>query len=465
MNPIVNRPSSIENPVKIVINAASAKLGGAVSYLAGLLQHLPPPESGYRFFVFLPGQTAKLLPDVRGNIELCALPSKSADGWRRLWWEQITLRRFLRKEKVDFLFSTANFAMLRCPVRQILLVRNALYFSKIYQDMFLGRHGLRYRLAFAFRRWMVVRSVRCADVVMTPTQTMLDDLAQFAKVDRRKALVNHYGATLPSRPEPSPPWGGGSTAPGIISRQGGPGLRPPEGYGPSERTPCYGPQAGEAVPPPISSSAGQDTGGAPAEPTTIRLIYVSLYGEHKNLSTLLKAMPLLNRDGGRKFLLRTTMDPGWEFIRGMVTCEGDLALAQDPEVSPWIQILGPVGREAALEVYREGDIFVFPALCESFGQPMAEAMAHGLPIVASDTAVNREVCAGAAVYFSPLSAEELALQIKAVTKDQALMRKLGMLGRERAVTEFRWDRHVQRILQCSGGAKQENPQRRGVNGQ
>ena len=430
----------------IVINAASAKLGGAVSYLAGLLQHLPPPESGYRFFVFLPGQTAKLFPDVRGNIQLCALPSKSADGWRRLWWEQITLRRFLRKQKVDCLFSTANFAMLRCPVRQILLVRNALYFSKIYQGMFLGRHGLRYRLAFAFRRWMVVRSVRCADVVMTPTQAMLDDLAQFAKFDRRKALVNHYGATLPSRPEPSPPWGGGSTAAGIISRQRGWG----EGL---QREPFT-----------ADNSPAQDTGDVPVEPTTIRLIYVSLYGEHKNLSTLLKAMPLLNRDGGRKFLLKTTMDPGWEFISGMVTCEGDLALAQDPEVSPWIQILGPVGREAALQVYREGDIFVFPALCESFGQPMAEAMACGLPIVASDTAVNREVCAGAAVYFSPQSAEELALRVKAVTKDQALMRKLGMLGRERAATEFNWDRHVQRILQRSGLAKQENPQRRGVNG-
>ena len=411
-------PPSIQDPVKIVINAVSAKLGGAVSYLAGLLQHLPPPESGYRFFVFLPGETAKLLPGVRGNIELCALSSKSADGWRRLWWEQTTLRHFLRREKVDLLFSTANFAMVRCPVRQILLVRNALYFSKIYQDMFLGRHGLRYRLAFAFRRWMILRSVRCADVVMTPTQAMLDNLAQFAKFDRRKALVNYYGASLPSRPEsspprapqPCPPWGGGSTA-----------------------------------------------------PNTIRLIYVSLYGEHKNLSTLLKAMLLLNRDGGRKFLLRTTMDPGWEFISGMVTCEGDLALAQDPEVSPWIQILGPVGREAALEVYREGDIFVFPALCESFGQPMAEAMARGLPIVASDTAVNREVCADAAVYFSPLSAEELALQVKAMTRDPELMRKLGMLGRERAATEFRWDRHVQRILQCSGAAKQENPQRRGAN--
>src|SRR5208337_643205 len=105
--------------------------------------------------------------------KLCPLPGKSAGGWRRLWWEQVTLRRFLRKEKIDALFSTANFAMLGCPVRQILLVRNALYFSKLYQQMFLGKHRWHERLAFALRRWLILRSVRSADVVMAPTQAML----------------------------------------------------------------------------------------------------------------------------------------------------------------------------------------------------------------------------------------------------------------------------------------------------
>ena len=449
--------------MKIAINAVSAKIGGAVSYLTNFLHHLPPPESDYRFFVFLPADTAKPLPAVPGNIDLRPLPSRVTEGWRRLWWEQITLRRFLRREKVDLLFSSANFAMLRCPVKQILLVRNALYFSKMYRQMFLRKHGLRYRVAFALRRLMILQSVRSADVVMTPTQAMLDELAQFAKLDRRKALVNHYGAGRPdgvgapslSRPSPvplphpSPPWGRGWTAAGASSSRGGPG----EGVAPN--------------PPVVNNNAEPDTAApaAAAEPAAIRLIYVSLYSEHKNLSTLLKAMPLLNCNGAGKFLLRTTVDPAMEAVSRMVTSKGDLALVQAPEVSPWVQILGPVEREAALELYREGDIFVFPALCESFGQPMAEAMAQGLPIVASDTPVNHEVCADAAVYFSPLSAEELAQQVKAVAKDPALMRKLGAVGRERAAMVFRWDRHVQRFLQCAGGAKEKTLQPRGGKGQ
>jgi glycosyltransferase involved in cell wall biosynthesis len=379
--------------MKIVINAASAKMGGAVSYLANLLQHLPPPDSGYRFFVFLSVETAKLLPDVRGNIELCPLPSENSSGWRRLWWEQVTLRRFLRKEKVHLLFSTANFAMLFCPVRQLLLVRNALYLSKTYQQMFLGKHGLRFRIAFALRRWMILRSVRSADVVMTPTQAMLDDLAQFVGLDRRKTLVNHYG------------------------------VAPQDGVGAAE---------------------------AATKPGVIRLINVSLYSEHKNLSTLLNAMALLNRNGAGKFLLKTTVNPAWEGAAWTVTHKEDLALARQADVAPWVEFLGPLQSEQVEDLYRQGDVFVFPSICESFGHPMVEAMVHGLPIVAADTQVNREMCGEAAVYFSPLDPEDLAAKIVALTGDQALRQKLCTAARGRVAAHFLWGDHVDRFLKAVG---------------
>jgi glycosyltransferase involved in cell wall biosynthesis len=381
--------------MKIAINAASAKMGGAVSYLTNLLHHLPPPESGYRFFVFLPDDTAKLLRDVRGDIKVCALPSKVTGGWRRLWWEQVKLRRFLRREKVDLLFSTANFAMLRCPVKQVLLVRNALYFSKMYRQMFLGKHGLLYRAAFALRRWMIVQSVRSADVVMTPTQAMLDELSQFVKLDRRKALVNYYGA----------------------GRQ--------DGVGQGSSAPC-----------------------AAAQPGVIRLAYVSLYSEHKNLSTLLKAMPLLNKNGATKFVLRTTVCPAWEGSAWTVTHKDDLALARQPDVAPWVEFLGPLQAEQVEQLYSQGDVFVFPSLCESFGQPMVEAMVHGLPIVAADTQVNREICAEAALYFCSDSPEDLAEKIVVLGRDHALRQKLYIAGRRRAAARFRWEDHVDRFLKA-----------------
>jgi len=393
--------------LKIVINAVSAKMGGAVTYLTNVLHCLPPPESGYEFDIFLPPEAAERQEGLPRNVRLVATSVGHAAWWKRFWWEQVSLRRWLKRRKADVLFSTANFGMFRCPVRQILLVRNALYFSKLYQDEFLARHSLRSQVAFKFRRWLICRSVRQADVVMTPTQVMLDDLRRFVEVEPWKGLVNPYGVN------PT-----------------GSFLREAKAEAPE----CL-----------------------PGTTPVMRLIYVSLYSEHKNLSTLLKAMPLLDRNGTRKFALKTTVNPGWEGGAWTVTHKEDLALARQPDVAPWVEFLGPLGRQQVQELYREGDLFVFPSLCESFGHPTVEAMAHGLPVVASDTPVNREVCGDAAVYFSPFSAEDLAQQVRALARDPALMGKLGAAGRKRAATLFRWDGHVQRILEWAGGAKEEAP--------
>jgi glycosyltransferase involved in cell wall biosynthesis len=177
------------------------------------------------------------------------------------------------------------------------------------------------------------------------------------------------------------------------------------------------------------------------------LIYVSLYSEHKNLSTLLKALPLLNRNGTGRFLLNTTVDPAWEGAAWTVTHKDDSVLARRPDVAPCVEFLGPLGGKEIQNLYREGSLFVFPSFCESFGQPMAEAMVHGLPIVAADTPVNREMCGGAAIYFSPLDSEDLARQIRRVASDADLRQRLRVAAQEQAHTKFRWDAHVGKILE------------------
>jgi glycosyltransferase involved in cell wall biosynthesis len=230
---------------------------------------------------------------------------------------------------------------------------------------------------------------------------MLDDLRRFVEVEPWKGLVNPYGAN-------------------------------PTGCLPREAK-------GEAL-----QSLARTT-------PVMRLIYVSLYSEHKNLTTLLKAMPILNRNGTGNFLLRTTADPAWEGAKWTVTYKEDLALARRTDVAPWVEFLGPLGQQQVQELYREGDLFVFPSLCESFGIPLVEAMAHGLPAVAANTPVNREVLGPAALYFSPHGSEELALHVRRLAEDGDLRKGLGATGRQRVATHFCWQRHVLRLLEAASG--------------
>jgi glycosyltransferase involved in cell wall biosynthesis len=316
----------------------------------------------------------------------------------RVWWEQITLRRLIRRESPDFVYATGNLGMFRCPVPQVVLVECPLFFSDLYEKRFLPAHSLRYRMAFKLRRWLICRSARWANIVMTPTQAMLDDLRRFVAVPPPKALVNPFGV---------------------------------EGLN------------GNA-----QSNDRMADGDVTDKP--MRLLHVSLYCEHKNLTTLLKAMPLLNQSGDGRFTLVTTANPAWAVARGTVTQQGDLQLLKRPEISEAVKVVGPLEKEQTQKLYRDADIFVFPSLTESFGFPLVEAMAHGLPIVAADTPVNREICGEAALYFRPLDPGDLAEKVVLLGRNQALREKLGTLGRGRAATCFRWEDHVERLLRAFG---------------
>jgi glycosyltransferase involved in cell wall biosynthesis len=383
--------------MKIVLNAASAKMGGAVSYIVSLLRELSGGARDDEFLVFLPPETAAKLEGPAPNIHVLPVEICRAGLLRRMWWEQVTLRRFLKRQKAGVLYSTANFAMFFCPARQILLVRNALYFSRLHRERFLPKHRLGYRLAFALRRRLIIQSARVADVVMTPTRAMLNELRRCVKV--KNGVVNPYGVAAPE--------------------------------------------------PPVKGWGGAVRRFDEARNRVVRLLYVSLYGEHKNLSTLLQALAIVNAGDGTRFKLTTTADPAWAGAAWTVTHREDIRLARRPGIAGWVEFTGPLSPQQAAGVYAGADIFVFPSLVESFGFPMAEAMRHGLPILAADTPVNREVCGRAAIYFSPLSVEDLAGRLRSLATDGALCRRLGARGREESAERFSWSAHARLLLQAA----------------
>ncbi len=85
-------------------------------------------------------------------------------------------------------------------------------------------------------------------------------------------------------------------------------------------------------------------------------------------------------------------------------------------------------------IYRSADIFTLPsASSEAFGNVLIEAMASGLPVVATDDPIRREIVGDAGIFVDPTNTEEYALALR-----DALNKNFGNIPRRQA-EKFSWE--------------------------
>ncbi|MFN5070753.1 MAG: glycosyltransferase, partial [Cyclobacteriaceae bacterium] len=89
--------------------------------------------------------------------------------------------------------------------------------------------------------------------------------------------------------------------------------------------------------------------------------------------------------------------------------------------------------------------FCFPSLAEGFGLPPLEALACGVPVVASNRTSIPEICGDAAVYFDPERPDDIAEKINLILADQKLyeQKKAEAL---RQAKKFNWGESATRLL-------------------
>jgi len=115
------------------------------------------------------------------------------------------------------------------------------------------------------------------------------------------------------------------------------------------------------------------------------------------------------------------------------------------ELAKGIHLVGEVPYDEVHRYYHGASLFVFPSHLESFGIPLLEAMASGVPIVASDMPVFREVAQNAAFYADPFDVPALAEAMSEVLFRPGAAAGLVTRGQER-LREFTWQRSVSRLL-------------------
>jgi glycosyltransferase involved in cell wall biosynthesis len=106
-----------------------------------------------------------------------------------------------------------------------------------------------------------------------------------------------------------------------------------------------------------------------------------------------------------------------------------------------VRFLSGLSDQAVVDLYAEAEIAVVPSLYEGFSLPAIEAMACGVPLVATTGGALPEVTGPsgvAALLVRPNDPGSLAQAIVTALGDPMLRLRLGEAGRKRAAERFTW---------------------------
>lgn len=97
-------------------------------------------------------------------------------------------------------------------------------------------------------------------------------------------------------------------------------------------------------------------------------------------------------------------------------------------------------------LYSAALAFVFPSVYEGFGLPPLEAMRCGCPVAVANAASLPEVCADAAMYFDPLSVDEIGASLRQLASSDAERERLRQAGLRHAQT-YSWNASAMLLMQ------------------
>lgn len=384
---------------KVLIHGvAMRKQGGGSRHLRGFVDALGRLDPDSEYLLCLDRQFE--FPNTPTNMRI--VPVTVHSQWQRFWWDQIIMPRFVREQSVDLILAIFVFGAYRPPVPQIVFQRNPLFFCKYYLDTVspFSRWGME----ILVRRQMAYRSMLGSAAIVVPSQST-------------RQMILAYCSDVPAARFH------------VI----------PHAFDKSHV------RAEQPLLPALQEKLNSASDAA-------RLLYVSHLEPHKDVETALEIILQLVRKG-ENMRLWLTLDERDD----PRTFEALMAKIKAFGLEHVVVNLGRVPEDQVFALYRQADIFLFPSLCESFGFPMKEALYFGLPIVAADTLINREICGDAALYFAPREANAGATQVMRLLKNKPLAAQMRACARERFVaTTMDWNTYTQSILNLMHSTLQDS---------
>ncbi|GAB4236054.1 MAG: glycosyltransferase family 4 protein [Stanieria sp.] len=213
----------------------------------------------------------------------------------------------------------------------------------------------------------------------------------------------------------------------------------------------------------------------------LKLLFVGRISPEKGLHTLIDAFKIVleqypqtqlqivgpNKPAPTEFIASLSDDPTVASLAKFAPEQyySYLQSQVSSQVVNQVSFVGGIKHSQLVQLYEEADILINPSLSESFGMSLVEAMAMGLPVIASRvggmTGIVEEGKTG--ILFEPDNPIALAEAIMQLIKDEQLRTIMGEAGHQRVLNYFSWHKvaeslfvHYSRLMELPGQSLVQN---------
>jgi glycosyltransferase involved in cell wall biosynthesis len=170
----------------------------------------------------------------------------------------------------------------------------------------------------------------------------------------------------------------------------------------------------------------------------LRLLFLGRLHQKKGIENLFEACKLLDRAGldWNLKVVGTGEATYTESLRQRVSALG---------LATRVDMTGQLVGEQKRQVFESSDLAVFPSFTENFGMVIAEALAHGVPVIASTGTPWKEVEAKRCGVWVDNAPETVAAAIESLNR--APLEEFGSRGRDWMIHDFSWDSMGRRMAE------------------
>ena len=179
--------------MKVLLNAVSAKMGGAANCIRNIASEFERVVPKDEFIIVLPANQARAIKRTAPNIRIITAPNGGL--LRRVWFDLVSYAGCFGGSGSMCCTRPRTWECSRVPVRKFYQCEIPCIFASVLQHI-LARMVLWAQLTNWLRRRLVCRSVEWAEVVVTPSESMMQDLHAYVNQPASKFHVIPYSTML-----------------------------------------------------------------------------------------------------------------------------------------------------------------------------------------------------------------------------------------------------------------------------